>query len=281
MSVLEMFRTYTSQIISYPTDKDGLVVEYVQEDCARRVKKGFPLPKLLYIIPSFHNPTGNTLSLSRRKVLVALAEKYHFLILEDDAYGELYFKEQLPTLQSLDQWGRVIYLGSLSKTVAPGLRVGWAFGPQPLMKTVQMLNAERINPFAWALTASYLEHIDYHRHLTWLRAHYCARCQCMLQHLAQIMPASVQWGQPDGGYFLWLTLNEAIDTRQLLRHALAEGVSFVPGSYFYADSEQGQSQLRLSFSWLAEGEMQRGIERLKQAILLQRENIKKGDLYDI
>ncbi len=149
------------------------------------------------------------------------------------------------------------------------------------METVQMLNAERINPFAWALTASYLEHIDYHRRLTWLRAHYCARCQCMLQHLAQIMPASVQWGQPDGGYFLWLTLNEAIDTRQLLRHALGEGVSFVPGSYFYADSEQGQSQLRLSFSWLAEGEMQRGIERLKQAILLQRENRKKGDLYDI
>jgi 2-aminoadipate transaminase len=139
---------------------------------------------------------------------------------------------------------------------------------KPLIAAIKMFNTARTNPLAWAITAQYLGSIDYSQRLEWLRAQYAVRCAFLLRCLTDYMPAGVHWSHPQGGYFVWLTLADNRDTEMLLRDALAAGVSFAPGKYFYAHGTEMQNQLRLSFSWLPPEDMERGIATLARVIAL-------------
>jgi 2-aminoadipate transaminase len=260
MEALEMFRNYTPHICAYPVDGDGLQVEALAADLAERRARGQRLPKLLYTIASYQNPTGRTLSHERRLRLLALAAEYDFLILEDDAYGELGYAETLPVpLKALDREGRVIYAGSLSKIVAPGMRIGWAIARPELIQAFWLYKKDLEHPFAQAVMATYLGSIDLDARVKWLREQYRSRRDQMLALLGQHMPAGVTWSEPGGGYFVWLHTT-GVDTGALLSAALAAGVAYVPGChFFFGDGAAGREHLRLSFSYVSPEKMEQGV----------------------
>ncbi|HYF92982.1 MAG TPA: PLP-dependent aminotransferase family protein [Symbiobacteriaceae bacterium] len=258
MEALETFRNYTPHIISYRMDEDGLDVTALSVDLAARRAAGQPLPKLLYTIPSFHNPTGTTLSPERRRQLLAMAEEYDFLILEDDAYGELAFGEIPIPLKAQDTKGRVIYAGSLSKTIAPGLRLGWVHAAAPLVAAMFCFKKDLENPYVQALAAEYLSTVDYGARVTALRESYRQRRDAMVDALRRHTPPDATWTVPQGGFFVWVWVPGA-DTVALLEAALDEGVGYVPGKYCFFGSGEGREHLRLSFSYLSPEEMERGV----------------------
>ncbi len=265
MEALEIFRNYTPHIVSYAVDEQGLDVAELAADLSRRRAAGAPLPKALYTIASFQNPTGATLSLERRRLLLALAAEYGFIILEDDAYGELSFDAGAPPpLKALDGADRVLYLGSLSKVVAPGLRIGWVAGLAPLVQAMGVFKKDLDHPLGWSIAARYLTDLDLEARLAWLRQAYRQRRDFLLAELTREMPAGVTWTTPAGGFFLWVTLPPGQDTAALLPAALEAGVAYVPGRYFYFDQEAaGASRcLRLSFSYLPLDEIARGVKAL-------------------
>jgi 2-aminoadipate transaminase len=258
MEALETFRNYTPHIIGYPTDEGGLDVAALAADLAARRAGGQPIPKLLYTIASFQNPTGTTLSLARRQQLLALAEAYDFLILEDDAYGELAFGEFPVPLKALDRTGRVIYAGSLSKVIAPGIRLGWVHAAAPLVGAMSVFKKDLENPLAHAIAARYLSSIDYEARVTQLREVYRQRRDLMSAALRRHLPPAATWTEPQGGYFVWVRV-PGVDTGALLDLALEQGVGYVPGKYFYFGEGEGREYLRLSFSYVTASDIERGV----------------------
>jgi len=266
MEALEMFRNYTDHIVGYPVDQDGLQVEALAEDLARRQREGLPLPKLLYTIASFQNPTGATLAPARRRRLLELAEAFDFLILEDDAYGELSFGAPPVPLKAMDGTGRVIYLGSLSKIVAPGIRIGWVVAAPELVAAMQLFKKDLDHPLGWGIAAQYLAGVDLEARVAGLRKAYRDRRDLMLESLRREMPDGVSWTEPGGGFFIWIRV-PGVDTVKLLPRALAAGVAYVPGKYFYfGETGQGRDCLRLSFSYLPPEELQRGVALLASVL---------------
>lgn len=231
MEALEIFQNYTSQIISVPIDEEGLQTKVLEQLLSKRKAEGLPTPKLLYTIPTFQNPTGTTMSLKRRKQLLELAEEYDFLILEDDAYGELAFSESPVPLKALDKSERVLYVGSLSKVVAPGMRIGWIAAAKRFIEALFWFKKDLDHPFSHASMAVLLESMNYQERLDKLSARYKEKCAAMLAALEKYMPESVSWFVPKGGYFVWVRI-PGTDTSQLLQRASEAGVSFLPGKYF-------------------------------------------------
>lgn len=265
MEALEMFRNYTDQIIGYPVDQDGLQVEALAADLIQRRREGRPLPKLLYTIASFQNPTGATLSLARRRRLLELAEEFDFLILEDDAYGELSFGQPPVPLKALDRAGRVIYVGSLSKIVAPGIRIGWVVAEPELVTAMRLYKKDLDHPLGWGIAAQYLSGVDMEARVAGLRTAYRQRRDQMLDSLRREMPDGVTWTEPEGGFFVWIRV-PGVDTVELLPRALAAGVAYVPGKYFYFGGDEGRECLRLSFSYLPAEDLQRGVALLASVL---------------
>ncbi|NDI34081.1 PLP-dependent aminotransferase family protein [Chengkuizengella sediminis] len=258
MEAIEIFRNYTSNFISFPMDQKGLDVDFLAEDLAYRRKKRIQLPKLIYTVPTFHNPTGISMELSRRTQLLKLAEEYDFLIVEDDAYGQLAFKGDLPPIKSFDKLDRVIYLSSLSKVVAPGLRIGWAVAPKKMVEAMSHFKKDADHAFSWAVTAYYLNHYDFSTQVQQVRSDYSKRLFLIKEALSKYMPSTVHWTEPTGGFFIWVHLPN-IDTDKLLKKALAIGVSFIPGKHFFIDPYDGSEFLRLSFSYADEEQITKGI----------------------
>lgn len=261
MEALEIFRNYTEHIVEFPMDAFGLQTETLKQWFEERTRLGLPLPKILYTIPSFHNPTGTTLPFSRRQELIRLAEKYNFLILEDDAYGELSFEKPSVPLKALDDAGRVIYIGSLSKVVAPGMRVGWIAGSPTVIEACAWFKKDLDHPFAEAVMACYLDEVNLAERVNGLRDEYRRRRDIMMQALGVYLPANVTVHKPGGGYFVWLHIPGA-DTSQLLAQALKAGVAYVPGKYFFATEQAGLEYLRLSYSYLDPDLMVQGVQKL-------------------
>lgn len=261
MEALEIFQNYTKQIISIPVDKDGLQTKALEEILEERNQKGLALPRFLYTIPNFQNPTGTTMTDDRRQHVLELADKFNFLIVEDDAYGELFFNKSLPTLKAMDQNSRVLHVGSLSKIVAPGMRIGWIAGPSEIIHACAWFKKDLNHPFAQAAMAVYLANTDFNEKLVNLRESYRSKCAAMISALEQYIPEAASWYVPEGGYFVWVKFPGA-DTSQLLTHALAEGVSFIPGKYFFINQAAGTECLRLSFSFADEKEITEGVCRL-------------------
>lgn len=265
MEALEIFRNYTDQIFDVPVDSDGLRTDALEEWLQQRTQAELSMPRFVYTIPSFHNPTGVTLSFERRRRLLELAEQFNFLIVEDDAYGELFFDEAPVPLKSMDETGRVIHVGSLSKVVAPGLRIGWVVGPEPLVTTFGWFKKDLDHPFAEATTATYLNGIHLVDRLSVLRTAYRDRRDLMISTLERCMPEAVTWKEPNGGFFVWLHV-PAVDTAKLLPKALEAGVSYVPGRHFFCQPHDGLEYLRLSYSYLEAELLVQGVERLAELL---------------
>lgn len=263
MEALEIFQNYTEHYMTIPIDKSGLQTELLADMLADRKEKGQPLPRLLYTIPTYQNPTGTTLSEGRREHLLALAEQYDFLILEDDAYGELGFHDSPRLLKARDTNNRVLYVGSLSKVVAPGMRIGWVVADSQIIDPLNWFKKDLSHPFDQATMAAYIEATDFAGHLKALANAYESKCSSMLSALEEFLPPAVSWFVPKGGYFVWIKI-PGVDTSKLLPEALAAGVSFVPGKYFFLDQQEGLEYLRLSFSYANEEEIVKGIELLGQ-----------------
>ncbi|WP_328702198.1 PLP-dependent aminotransferase family protein [Alicyclobacillus suci] len=278
MEALEIFQNYTDEIIAVPMDAGGLRLDALEQILAARLATHQVMPTFLYTIPTFQNPTGYTLSDARRRRLLHLAKRYDFLIVEDDAYGEIFFQHPPVALKALDEEkDRVIHVGSLSKVLGPGLRVGWSVGPAPIIDAMSVFKKDLDHTFVEAAVGCYLEHSDWPAQLATIRTTYRARCDEMLHLLAKSMPPDVTWTTPQGGYFVWVHV-PGVDTLALLPHALQAGVAYIPGYYFYpapipaegavapAGACAGTEYLRLSFSHVSPTEMACGIERLAAAI---------------
>ncbi|PLT30019.1 aminotransferase-like domain-containing protein [Peribacillus deserti] len=265
MEALEIFQNYTDQIISIPVDSEGLQPERLEEILNQRKRTDLTLPRFFYTIPTFQNPTGTTMTIERRKHLLELSNEFDFLILEDDAYGELAFGKSTLPLKSLDNRGRVLHVGSLSKVVAPGMRIGWIAGGSEFIKALEWFKKDLDHPFSQSTMAVYLENVDLEKRLDQLKDVYRAKCDALIRSLEQFLPKSVSWYVPEGGYFVWIRV-PGVDTSHLLSQALAKGVSYVPGKYFFLDEKDGTEFLRLSFSYADEKEIIEGIRRLGQII---------------
>ena len=242
-------------------DEFGIRTDILETMLAERKHSGLAMPRFLYTIPSFHNPTGITMSYDRRRRLIVLAAEYDFLIVEDDAYGELSFSEKPVPLKAMDSDERVLHVGSISKIVAPGMRIGWIAGPETLITAISWFKKDLDHPFAHAAIAAYLQNIDFEERIELLRDTYRSKRDTMVQALEQYMPEWVTWHVPNGGFFVWLHISQ-VDTAKLLKQALSRGVSYIPGKYFYVNQQNGLEFLRLSFSYVESEQMIEGVQKL-------------------
>jgi 2-aminoadipate transaminase len=257
LGALQSFSMYQPTYAQVPSDADGLRPDALDSELTRGAR-------LLYTQPNFQNPTGRRLSLERRQAVAALAHDAAFPIVEDDPYGALDYRgEPLPTMLSLAP-ERIVYLGSFSKVLAPGLRIGYVIAPEELhYKLVQAKQATDLH------TPSLTQQIAYEvikdgfldTHIPKIRTLYRDQCQTMLDALTACMPAGVQWNRPEGGMFVWVTLPANIDATELLAAAVLEKVAFVPGAPFYAGLPQPNT-LRLSFVTVPPEQIRKGIATL-------------------
>jgi 2-aminoadipate transaminase len=257
MGALSVFRNYGVDIRGFDVDDDGLDVDAVEAALADGAS-----PKMLYTIPNFQNPSGTTMPRERRERLLELAAEYDFLVLEDDAYGALrYDGEDVPPLRALDDDGRVVRVGTFSKTIAPGIRTGWVVADEEIIEQTERIGAGGSNVFTRGLLARYYEEGHFETNVEELVTAYERRRDHMLELLETHMPPEADWTEPDGGFFVWAELPEGVDTDEMLADAAEEGVVYLPGHLFYADG-RGDNCMRLSFSHVSFEEMERGIEAL-------------------
>ncbi len=259
-----VFSAAGAEVHHVAMDADGLRIDALEAAHDALAAAGRP-PKLLYTIPTFHNPAGVTLSLERRRALVAFAQDRDLLILEDDPYSTLRFEgDPLPSLRSLDATGRVVYLGTLSKIFSPGIRIGWVHAPHPILHRVNLSKQGAdlcSSPLAQLLALTFLEHDRFPDVVARMNRLYAARRDAMVTALAEALPDAT-YAVPHGGLFLWATLSNGLDTTDLLAAALEHDVAFVPGAAAYLDGVSGRSSLRLNFSAMDEERIVEGIRRI-------------------
>ncbi|HVS29515.1 MAG TPA: PLP-dependent aminotransferase family protein [Solirubrobacteraceae bacterium] len=261
------FCSYQADVVQIELDNDGMRIDLLEQMLDRLDADGRK-PKFVYTIPSFQNPAGVTLSLERRRRLVELARARELLVLEDNPYSLLRYEgEPLPTLRSLDP-AYVIYLGTFSKILSPGIRLGWAAGPRPVIEKMN-LGKQATDLCSSSMTqhfvAAYFEANRWQDYLLSLTEIYRRRRDAMLDALAEHFPREAEWTYPQGGLFVWATLPDYIDTTDLLARALSEKVAFVPGRAAYLDG-RGGSSMRLNFSGVDEDDIREGIRRIGRVV---------------
>jgi 2-aminoadipate transaminase len=277
------FSAYQADVEQIEMDGDGMPIDALERTLDRLHEQG-RRPKFIYTIPNFQNPGGVTMSLARRRRLVEVARERELLVLEDNPYGLLrYDGDALPTLYSLDAQaaGRggssdlVIYLGTFSKILSPGLRLGWAVAPRPVLEKLNLgkQGADLCSsPVTQMFVAAYFGERDAHGGAAWidyverLRDLYRTRRDVMFAALAEHFGEHASWTRPQGGLFIWATLDPRIDTTDLLALARNEGVAFVPGRAAYVDGRSGACSMRLNFAGVPEAEIREGIRRIGKAI---------------
>ena len=260
LGALQAFSLYRPRFVSIPSDDGGLIPEAVGPIGADA--------RMLYALPNFQNPTGRTLSLARRMQLVDTCAALGLPLIEDDPYGALcYSGEPLPRMLNMNPQG-VIHMGSFSKVLTPGIRLGYVVAPVPLVRKLEQAKQ------AADLHTAQLTQMVVHEviedgfldtHIPGIRVLYAAQCQAMLDALDEFFPGGVHWTRPEGGMFIWVTLPQHIDSMRLLDAALAENVAFVPGAPFYADTPQRHT-LRLSFVTVPPERIREGVAKLGKLI---------------
>lgn len=265
MGAIHVFENYGVDLLGVGVDDDGLDVDALEAELRARREAGRPTPKLVYVVPNFQNPTGVTLSGERRERLVALAAEFDFLVLEDDAYGALrYDGDPLPPLAAVDDAGRVLRVGTFSKTVAPGVRTGWLLGDPELVEAVDRMSPGGSGTFVRSVLGRYCAEGYLEANVEELRDAYRDRRDLLLDALAEHLPPGTEYSEPDGGFFVWVRLPGGIDAEAMLPAAAEKGVVYLPGEMFYPDSG-GEDCLRISFSHAPPEEMERGIAALGRA----------------
>jgi 2-aminoadipate transaminase len=263
VGALNTFEAYQVQVETVEMDASGLVPAKLEARIAALQLAGKNI-KFLYTIPSFNNPSGITLAADRRQEIVDICRKANILIVEDNPYGLLRFSgEPLAPLRAANP-DDVIYMGSFSKIFAPGLRIGWALVPEHLQRRYY-LAAEAVTlcppAFNQMLVSAYLRDYDWKGQIETYRVLYAERCRALLAALQEYMPAGATWTQPAGGFFVWVTLPQGVDTYPLLRKAIDAGVVFIPGAAF-TPSDDPSNKLRLAFSAVPPEAIAEGVRRL-------------------
>ena len=262
--------TYEARVVHIPMDDQGMIVDLAEQRVAELEAAGTP-PKLIYTIPNFHNPGGVTMSLERRRQLIAMAHRHQVMVVEDNPYGQIRFEgDPLPSLWELDGGaGWVIHLSTFSKILAPGLRVGWAAAPAPVLRKMNLgKQAEDLgdSTLTQRFVLEYLRRFDWREHVARLNGIYRSRRDALLTALEEEFPSGATWTRPRGGLFVWATLPEFIDTAQLLVRAIERHqVAFVPGEAAFLDG-RGRNCMRLNYSWLPEPVLAEGVARIGAAI---------------
>jgi 2-aminoadipate transaminase len=266
MGAVMEFRAAGAQIVTAPVDASGLNVDMLEETL-RDLRRQHIRPKFIYTIPTFQNPSGTTLPLERRQRLVALAEEYGVVVVEDDAYGDLRFEgEALPSLAALDQSGWVLNLGTFSKILAPGIRQGWAYGSPEIIRRLEMFKVEGSSgPFMTRLVARFSANGQLERHIAALCAHYHHKRDVMLAAIQQHFPQEVRYVVPQGGFFFWCELPQGMSATALQQRAEQLGATFTCGTRCFADG-QGDNAIRLAFSYLPVEQIERGIAMIGAAM---------------
>ena len=266
-----VFSSYQADTVQIDTDADGMQVERLEEVLDRLEREG-RRPKFVYTIPSFQNPAGVTMSLARRKRLVEVAHERELLVLEDNPYGLLRYEgSPLPTLRALDGGVYVMYLGTFSKILSPGMRLGWVVAPPPVLEKINLGKQAAdlcTSTLSQLMVRAFFDQGIWRDYIDSLNEIHRGRRDAMLDALAEFFPRQAEWTRPAGGLFVWVTLPEFIDTTDLLARALRDNVAFVPGEAAYLDG-RGRSSMRLNFSGPNEDTIREGVRRIGEVVAEQ------------
>ena len=265
LGALQTFRTYGVKLVALESDDEGVIPESAEQAIKEYA------PKLMYIIPTFQNPTGRTLNIERRKALCELAEKYSVILAEDDPYRDVRFTgDPVPPIKCMDKSGWVVYLGSFSKTLSPGLRVGYAIVDDPGLLRKMVIGKQSVDVHSpllnQAIVDEYLRQGLMGDHLKRINANYKLQLDKMIEGLRTLDPYGVRYTHPEGGLFLWVDLPEAIIAKDMLLEAVERNVAFVPGTHFYVDGGH-ENTLRLNFSNSELPQIETGMDVLTKLII--------------
>jgi 2-aminoadipate transaminase len=267
VGALGVFRAYECDVVHVDMDGDGLRPDALRNALAAVAEAG-KRPKFLYTIPNYHNPAGVSLSMPRRREVLDICREADLLVLEDNPYGLLGFDDEPFRALRADEAGHVVYLGSFSKTFAPGMRVGWVLAPHAVReKLVLAQESATLCPptFSQQVVSAYLAGYDWHGQVKQFREMYLERRDAMLDSLADLMPEGTTWTVPTGGFYVWLTLPPGLDAKAMLPRAVTARVAYVPGTAFYADGF-GTSCMRLSYCYPTPERIREGVRRLAGVI---------------
>lgn len=263
LAALTAFKQFNPTFVDVPLDEQGMDIQKLEltlEDM------GEP-PKLLYTVPTFQNPTGVTLSLERRTRLLELASKYGFLIVEDGPYNELRYKgEDIDPLKSMDTNGRVLFLGTFSKVLAPGFRLGWIVANKEFIRKIEIAKQSVdlcTNVFSQHIACEYIESSRMDEQVEKIRGLYKKKRNIALEALETYMPEGVKWTTPQGGMFLWVTVPAYIDTKAIFEDARKNKVAYVPGESFYPNKPE-KNTMRINYTYLDDEEIPKGIKRIAE-----------------
>ena len=263
IGALNAFRSYNTKLVGVDVEPDGINVEMLEKALREN-----PRTKLIYLIPTFQNPSGVTMSYEKRRAVMALAEKYNTVILEDNPYGELRFDgEDVPTLKSMDTNGRVLYCSSFSKILSAGMRVGFVCGNRELIQkivVVKQVNDVHTNIFFQMLASKFIEIYGLDEHIASIRALYRAKSSLMVGELEKNFGDTLTFVRPQGGLFIWCTLPEGYDSALFTRRALENMVAVVAGNTFSPDKDAVSRSFRLNYSTPSDEQIIEGVARLKK-----------------
>jgi len=280
VGALGVFAAYQAQVAHVTSDDNGLVPAALEERILSLRADGKRI-KFLYTVPNFHNPAGTTMSMERRPQIVQICQRYAILVLEDNPYGLLGFdREPHDAMRTLSDEG-VVYLGSFSKTFAPGLRVGWALAPHAVReKLVLASEAAILCPSAYSqmTVSTYLATCDWMAQIKAYRELYRERRDAMIESLDALLPQATRT-HPDGGFYVWLTLPEGVDAKAMLPRAVTERVAYVPGTAFFADGT-GQRNVRLSYCFPDSQRIREGVRRFASVVQTELELLETFGPYD-
>ena len=261
IGAMNAFRSFGARLVGVPMDSDGMNIEALEKAIASNSNV-----KVIYTIPTFQNPMGVTMSLEKRKAVYEIAKKNNLIIIEDNPYGELTFDgTKLPTIKSMDTEGIVVYSGSFSKILAPGLRIGFMCADKSIVqKAVVAKQVSDVHtPMITQLLAyEYLKRYDIDSLIVKMRANYAHKCKTMLDAMEKYFPKDITYTHPGGGLFIWCDLMHGIDTLAISKKAIENKVVYVPGNTFMVDMNKTCSALRLNYSTMSDEKITEGIRRL-------------------
>ncbi len=272
LGAINAFKAYECGFIEIETDDDGMIME----DLERQLEKAKNV-KMIYVIPDFQNPSGRSWNLERRKALLSIAKKYNLPIVEDNPYGELRFEgEMLPSIKSFDDEGRVIFLGTFSKTFCPGLRLGWVCAQEDVLQKFILVKQGadlQSNSMSQRELDVFLNHYDLDEHIEKIKSVYRKRRNVMLETMQAEFPPEVSFTYPEGGLFTWCVLPAYLNARELMEKALEKNVAFVPGGSFFPNGGR-ENAFRMNYSNMPEEKIIEGVKRLglvlKEAIAMNQ-----------
>lgn len=264
LAAISAFKAYGCEFVEIETDAEGMIISDLE-----KALQTHPSSKLIYVIPNFQNPTGRTWSLERRRQLADISAKYNVAVIEDNPYGELRYEgDFLPSVKSFDHSGNIVYTGTFSKIFCPGYRIGWVAGEKDVIRKYVLVKQGadlQCNTMAQMIIMAYLENYDIDAHISKIREVYRKRRDIAVSTIQKYFPEDIKYTVPEGGLFLWLELNEKINTTELLEKCLEYNVAFVPGASFFPNSQR-LNTLRINYSNMQDDKIAEGIARIGDVI---------------